>query len=545
MIASTPSLADGTAALKTRLMREAPHLTDHIEGISAFAMKMGGEGSVHIKWVGELHERFVGGTRRIRGQFFHELAQSVPVALPRVKRATLFMQYSCPKEFVKDRFCEWLSPTEVRNTAKSPEWQKKATECESRMEGLEAEFAPGNTYQDIRHKDFQMVFARLESRVAQMLFGKKFGGQQPYNNMDDIVAAMADEVQQLRGVPASSSVAPAKRAKIEAVLMDPAGRVIDQAALLKEKGLQVGVYVKCVAPVTQAVQQEVSEGGQEVPKGNTGVQAGAPSRGAPKYRVVHECSVSEVVLLDPSTRATESVSFKTFAQDWVVVMDAAEIQDTGVVLTWPGLSGSKTEEHLEMLAKAAVVHGLHTLDKAVMQKTLPDLRILTKPKLKVVAAADIPEHGLALCPFTHKVLISGNTSAAKVPPGSIRVPALEVLKDKVVHLAPQFTLPKADKPGSGFVEPFWAVRRIPAGSLESGLANCHLETVPISSAHVAAESQWIKRRPMKMSLELPVLVNSRAISEGEELLWIDSSIEEKKRPAAPVVYRLALRRGST
>ena len=50
---------------------------------------------------------------------------------------------------------------------------------------------------------------------------------------------------------------------------------------------------------------------------------------------------------------------------------------------------------------------------------------------------------------------------------------------------------------------------------------------------------------MKMSLELPVLVNSRAISEGEELLWIDSSIEEKKRPAAPVVYRLALRRGST
>lgn len=93
-------------------MQQAPQLTDHVDGIMGFALKLGGDVSIHIAWLASLHERFVGCARKIRGTFLLELA-TVGVDLPRVKLAFLFLQYSCRRNFVRERYCEWVSCTEL------------------------------------------------------------------------------------------------------------------------------------------------------------------------------------------------------------------------------------------------------------------------------------------------------------------------------------------------------------------------------------------------------------------------------------------------
>ena len=256
MISDKSSLATvGFDALKKRLMQQAPHMADHIDGIATFALKMGGDGSVHLKWLGELHERFVGGSKKIRGQFLFDLAHSVAVDLPRVKRAALFMQYKGPKESVKDRYCDWLSSAELKAAVKKPDWRDRAVECEKRMEGLQKKFSEDDEWKKVNYRDFQAMFARMEARVAQMLFGKKHPQQTVhYASMDEIEAALGDEVQSNLHPEKKRDAAPAaspalKRLKSSAVLMDASGVVIDQAALLKEKGIQVGNYFTCKRPL--------------------------------------------------------------------------------------------------------------------------------------------------------------------------------------------------------------------------------------------------------------------------------------------------------
>lgn len=497
--------------MKRRLARQAPHLTDHIDGLAAFALKMGGDGSVHLKWMGELHERFVGGTRRIRGQFFMELSVSLLVDLPRVKRSILFMQYSCPKEFARDKFCEWLSATEIKTAIKNKTWLEKARACEKRMEGLESEFSDKGSFGAVPYKDFQMLFARMESRVAQMLFGKKFPGQVHFSSMEEIAAALADETKQLKmpaASPSSSSGPALKRLKSSAALMDPAGRCVDEAAMLQERGVQVGVYVKSVSQEKKTV-----------------------------YRVVQECSVKAVILMDPATRQTEEVTFEAFAKTWSVVMDATEVSDNGAILSWPGSSGSQTEQHQDVIAQAAVSTALHCCEQSIAQAPRPDLQIFSKPKLRVMAGSDIQENALVLCPITHKLVIVGGNSGVKVLAGAVRVAECGLPEGKVLYLAPQFSPPKAEKAGSGFVEPFWAVRRIPAGSPEEKDANCRLETVQASSAHVVGEYAFLTRRASRCTVEFPVMVNSRKIQRGEELLWVDLSMKKPEKPQAPVFYK--------
>jgi hypothetical protein len=125
----------GLAGLKERLVKQAPHLSDHIDGLCCFAMKLGGSGSIHILWLNELHQRFVGGSRKIKGSFFEAVAEHIALEFPRIKRAIIFCQYSCPKEYVRDKYCDWLSPADIKKVAKDKAWQNRAV---SRLQNEQA-----------------------------------------------------------------------------------------------------------------------------------------------------------------------------------------------------------------------------------------------------------------------------------------------------------------------------------------------------------------------------------------------------------------------
>ena len=157
----------GFEGFRDRLLRQAPHLTDHLSGMMRFALAMGGAGSVHTGWLKELQERFVGGSRKLCGDIFHALAVEIPVYLPRVKRAILFAAFACPNQFIRDGYCEHITKNDILKMKRCEATLALATELEARMEEVQSSHhTKGGHWSHLSRSDFQALFARLECRIA-------------------------------------------------------------------------------------------------------------------------------------------------------------------------------------------------------------------------------------------------------------------------------------------------------------------------------------------------------------------------------------------
>ena len=264
----------------------------------------------------------------------------------------------------------------------------------------------------------------------------------------------------------------------------------------------------------------------------------------PRYAVVHECTLESIVLMDPATRKTEKVTIGDFSKEWVVVMDAAEVQDRGAIVNWADMGGMKTGDHIDQRAKAHVLSALDRVAEQLSNQKRADLQVLTKPKLAVFAASDIDEGGLALCPMTHKSTVHDSSTTTKVPAAGVRV-SCNLPENKTFFLQPHFVAPRADKPEVGFVEPFWAVRRVGKDSGEEHKVNCYIEYVAVTFAGVVNHNAWLERFASKWSVEVPILVNKRKITKGEELVWEDSAMASKKRKEALVFMKPAKGKAKT
>ena len=79
------------------------------------------------------------------------------------------------------------------------------------------------------------------------MWKKKMTDQKMFTYFDQVLAAMTDESKNMSAhiAPIVAEPDPKRSRPTPAtVLMDPSGKVIDQAALLREKGIFVGVYMK-------------------------------------------------------------------------------------------------------------------------------------------------------------------------------------------------------------------------------------------------------------------------------------------------------------
>ena len=142
----------------------------------------------------------------------------------------------------------------------------------------------------------------LPIRTAQLLLDKKVAGQKHYGSFAEIAAAMVEEEKLLlkkAGLRTVKSLEPEpKRSRSSSsVLMDPSGRVIDQAALMSERGITVGVYVKSEKACTS------------------------------EYAVVDSFTPDGVKLSDPHSGTICEVEWEPFKKDWSVVMNSAEVKE--------------------------------------------------------------------------------------------------------------------------------------------------------------------------------------------------------------------------
>ena len=92
------------------LQKQMPHFQRiDVEGYLAFALRMGGSGSVHLNWWGEVTNLDVPHGRIVKGPTLRAIAE-LSIDKPFLKRCLVWAAQQCPQQFVDSgNYCSWIS----------------------------------------------------------------------------------------------------------------------------------------------------------------------------------------------------------------------------------------------------------------------------------------------------------------------------------------------------------------------------------------------------------------------------------------------------
>lgn len=504
----------GLVSLQNKLANQAPHLCEHIPGLCKFALKMGSGdgdiGSVHIAWIAKQVERFIPPGRRIRGALFNEIAEAFPVTVPMIKRCLVFAMYTCPPSFVKERFCEWVTATDLRALARSEDFKQMSTQLEENLLHAQSRL-------DVMHLDQPFIFmARLETRTGRMLLKKWEKGVPQLDSFDAVWGELEAEVKVAKRIPRTPPGSPApapapaqsstpSSSSQRAPLLDAAGRCVDQGALFSQAGYQVGVYIK--------------------------------NKETGRFAVVEELCGNCIRLRYVKSNSFHEVQFQAFVDEYELVMDKQELQDRGALVNWRNHGLNQNDDFHASQLKARALTLLGSLSSYVSETSCFDITCYTKP-ISVFTTAHVTARSLILMPLTSRVIV---TRSGEAPPKGGFLMTLDLGDDWVdsynIYLMPQMVLPSGPK--HGCVEPFFMVKRLESSSDRE--ATMVLDKVTMSSAHVVTVGN--QKAALKDTAIIPVLINATDLEPSVELTWVDPSLapKKKKEPKPVIDSRVAKR----
>lgn len=293
---------------------------------------------------------------------------------------------------------------------------------------------------------------------------------------------------------------------------DSQGNLIDEARMLSEAGLEVGIYVKGIA---------------------------GPSR---VIAVVEEVGGGRLVVRQPGKKETQSLSYVDFKTNWQIVHDKAEIQDKGVVLNYMETLADNNEAISLARAWARVQIGLESAQAWVDEHfPLRPIRIETKPKTKVFILQPVKAQTIFFLPhspsYAFDAASSSKTSKKTFEVDPKWISAGEQVAGKPLFIKPAF-VPWTGKLESkqALTEGFWAVRRVEEDGGEEG--NMELSSLKLNGSLCtggsAAEKSFLTAQNLVSSSQ--VLRNKRALEAGEELIWSGqwTKKDAAKRKLVPV-----------
>jgi len=267
-----------------------------------------------------------------------------------------------------------------------------------------------------------------------------------------------------------------------AVSYDGDGHMVDEAKLLQEAGLEVGVYVKDVRQTNKFGTIEAVGGGR-----------------------------LSIRLLSPSQE--EVVTYVEFRNFWTLVYDKAEIMDKGVVTNYQEHLADSSQEISLQRAWGRVQVGLDMASKWVAARKQPLVRIETKPRKKVFSIGPVEPYGLHLLPHSTAYAYNmGDKSKRKFEVDPSWVNSQERVGSNILFIKPCFSVQK-------FTEPFWAVRRVDQDSADAEAGNMVLVYIKTETSIRIAGGGRSEARAERQSLQTPAITNIKALGEGDELVW--------------------------
>lgn len=279
------------------------------------------------------------------------------------------------------------------------------------------------------------------------------------------------------------------------VQYDSRGNLVDEARMLAEAGLEVGIYVKKIA---------------------------GPS---PVTGVVEEVGGGKIVVRPLGKKQTLSLSYVNFKDEWQFINDKAEIQDKGVVLNYFETLADNNEAISLARAWGRVQIGLECAQAWVNEHfPLRPIRMETKPKTKVFILEPAKAQSIFFLPhstsYAFDAATSGKTSTKTFEVDPKWISAGEKVAGKPLFIKPAF-VPWTGKLESkqALTEGFWAVRRVEEDGGEEG--NMELSSLKLNGSLCtggsASERSLLTAQNLVSSS--PVLRNARDLEAGEELIW--------------------------
>ena len=184
------------------------------------------------------------------------------------------------------------------------------------------------------------------------------------------------------------------------------------------------------------------------------------------------------------------------------------------------------------LCKASVKQALLSLHLQFAPFEERTLRVMQAPKKGVFAGQAAPAGKLKLVPASNQILLAED--GAQVPAGALDLGAVmeHPIKGTALnaHILRHCQLPQAAV--TGFVVPYWLVRSVPSEEE----ANMEIQTVVVSHTQSTALNPKVGSKAAGKTLDhretsfhVPLLVNSRALEFGDELLVFKAA--PPKRPS--------------
>ena len=188
----------GLQGITAMMKQQVPHLANDVEGILLWVSVQGAHASSmatsHVAWLAMQHEAHIPSSRRLRGALWQCLAVVVPQDLPYIRGLLTFMCFSCPQSALKNHFCEWLSPTELKNLVSSDGWLSRARAIQTELVEKHQAFV-GGKYGDINQKTHHEIMSRCENRLGRFLCKKKVDGLKQFDSERDIFDQVDKEVE--------------------------------------------------------------------------------------------------------------------------------------------------------------------------------------------------------------------------------------------------------------------------------------------------------------------------------------------------------------
>ena len=293
-------------------------------------------------------------------------------------------------------------------------------------------------------------------------------------------------------------------------LLDAAGRVLDNETTLRERQFRVGTWVKSAQEDKPTV-----------------------------FGVIQAASHHEVTVYFTSKQDGDkalSVPTGDFLKKWALVMDAAEMQDRGLLASWPLLDPTDDVDCQCADVKFSVTHDVFLLWKHFFGKLMEDcpLMIGTKPRKHVFTTRDVPANSLMLVPYSPTTTFLHPDKVKNEFVISLGVPSPKC-NGEMLYSKPLFVQPKPSSPNTGSIILFWGVERLDASHADSEDVNMLLTQFRMSTATVFPRVGEFSPSHVQEFRNIPVLTNTDAIKEGTTLKWCDDKyVIEKKPKSAPV-----------
>lgn len=458
--------------------------------------------------------------------------------------------YVCPPQDVKAGVCMWLRAMDVV-AIKRPgtALHARAVAAETFLGQVRAALQATSLPRPPRQSNgLVRELSRFEIHVARWVLGRqekskdafpdlaavgrdflaRLGEAEEFRacNLDALAKLFPPEQPTRPAAPTIISAAEANQVTLTAVGLD--GTVLGVRARLRAKGLDLDHLVRNEEGHVGTIVR-VCESAAEV----TVERKGATS---------HEDWQSKVVPIED------------FLTGWTPA-DAASLREEHA--GWPDKRFAVSSAVVPIMAKARILMALGQLSAAMDQANKPSDKIvvLTKPRRSVEAKEDLPAGSLILVPETSNVY-GWREGAPKPAEGAVAVELEPAPAEWNFFLTPATS--------TEAMSPYWSIasttddasiNMVPAKFLMT-LMWAHDYVGEVKLAHEAAEQKPLRRKSKKSTAEdddtdgdmeeafviLPVLVNSKSIAKGAELVMFRAPAPKKAREASAITMSQLLKR---